>query len=199
MYFHLCTDSSVTIFRALFLILISLQLIKCSSTPEVVEPDIDLPKSHSNYVKSEVNSSAYNDIDITTLIEELEVNHPLSTLGYQERSFNSCSVKANRSTQPYCQQLYLGRINYQVMCRDSTGTVDRVTLTPLYSQKLRWKSGVIRGETKTNASGFGQVGFISPNSTAFGHLYLYLGSKIARKQFRDNWKLILPKSWCLDQ
>ena len=86
------------------------------------------------------------------------------------------------------------------MCRNSTGTVQSVTLTPLFSNKLRWKNKHgKRGLTSTDGRGYGSLGFISSNPANNGYLYLYLGSKIARKRFRDKWKLILPMSWCDSQ
>ncbi len=127
------------------------------------------------------------------------MDHPMSRLGFEEKSFNTCKVESNRSPKPLCQQLYVARLNFQVMCRNSTGTVERVTLTPLNSTKLRWKKGSKRGFTSTNSSGFGRLGFVTSYPSINGHLYLYLGSKIARKRFRDQWKLILPQSWCLAQ
>lgn len=127
------------------------------------------------------------------------MDHPLEKLGFQERSFNTCKVNSNKSPKPLCQTLYVARLNFQVMCRDSTGTVQRVNLTPLHSRKLRWKKGRKRGRTSTNSAGFGSMGFVTDYPSINGHLLLYLGPKIARKRFRDNWKLILPKSWCQSQ
>ena len=170
----------------------------CSTTPPT--PKVYLPKSQSSYSDKSYRSKKYNDIDVNALLTELKLDHPLEDIGYQERAFNTCGIDANRSKNPSCKRLYVGRLNFQVMCRDSTGTVSKVRLTPLNSKKLRWKKmGGKRGLTSTNSRGFGSLGFVSPYSSRNGHLYLYLGSKIARKRFNDRWKLILPKTWCQSQ
>lgn len=169
-------------------------LCQCSTTPK--EPKIILPKSQSSYSTKGSGSDRYNDIDLNHLYMEMNMDHPVEDLGFQERSFDTCEVEANKSKKPFCQTLYVARLNFQVMCRDSTGTVERVNLTPLARKRLRWKGGLKRGSTSTNSKGFGSLGFISRRPASHGHLYLYLGSKIARKRFQDNWKLILPKNWC---
>jgi hypothetical protein len=180
---------------ALFVGLLS--LCHCESTPE--KKKILLPKSQSSYSTQTQTRSLYNDIDVNALLVELGMDHPMEQVGFTERPFNTCQVKANRSPRPQCQRLYVTRLNFKLMCRHSTGTVERVNLTPLFTRKLRWKGGRMRGYTSTNSKGFGSLGFITPTSSRYGHLYLYLGSKIARKKFQDQWKLVLPESWCLDQ
>ncbi len=183
--------------QSVFSLCLFFLLAQCATAPE--PPKILLPKSQSTYSSRDYRSQKYNDIDVNALLAELKLDHPLEKIGFEERSFNSCKVESNKSAKPLCQNLYVARLNFQVMCRDSTGTVERVTLTPLNSQKLRWKKGAKRGVTSTNAKGFGSLGFVTDYPSANGHLYLYLGSKIARKRFKDQWKLILPKSWCLSQ
>ncbi len=178
------------VFSCLFLV-----LCQCSTTPPP-EKEVILPKSQSSYSNRDFRSNTYNDIDLNALLSELHLDHPVENIGFQERSFNTCQVEANRSKRPYCENLYVARLNFQVMCRDSTGTVERVNLTPLYSSQLRWKGASKRGITSTNSRGFGSLGFVTKTPSSSGHLYLYLGHKIARKRFRDRWKLILPQSWC---
>lgn len=185
--------------KSLSLYSLLLFLCHCATDPEPVANKEYLPKSQSSYVNQNHNSTRYNDIDLNALLDELNMNHPLETLGFQEQAFDTCQVSSNRSKTPYCQKLYVARLNFQVMCRDSTGTVEKVNLTPLTSQRLRWKRGRKRGLTSTNSQGYGSLGFVTRHPSKNGHLYLYLGSKIARKRFLDKWKLILPKSWCLSQ
>lgn len=125
------------------------------------------------------------------------MDQPINNLGFQEKSFNTCSIESNRSKSPHCQRLYVSRLNFQVVCRDSTGTVERVNLTPLTSDRLRWKKqGGKRGLASTDNDGFGRLGFITKRPSEHGYIYFYLGSKIARKRFKDNWKVVLPKNWC---
>ena len=183
-----------------FLYLISLPTLlfcsACSTTPDATD-EPDLPKSRSSYEKLDHRKS-YNDIDISSLVQELGLDQPLHEIGFREKSFNSCDIKSNRSEKPLCQRLYLGRVNFQVMCRDSTGTVEKVNLEPLDEGNLRWKRGTYKGYTRTNADGYGSIEFISTRSSMNQALYLYLGRKVARKSLKDMWKLILPKNWCLD-
>lgn len=182
---------------ALGYLLLFILLVQCTSTPQASKEY--LPKSQSNYTSRTNYTQKHNDIDVNALLEELGMDHPQHQVGYTEKSFNACKVESNRSKNPSCERLYVSRLNFQVMCRDSTGTVERVNLTPLNSGKLRWKRQGQRGYTSTNTQGYGSLGFVTPYSTRNGFLYLYLGNKIARKRFKDQWKLILPMSWCLSQ
>lgn len=175
--------------------LLFLLICQCSTTPERPKK-IYLPKSQSSYQDQSRIDSRYNDIDLNDLFYELQMDQPIERIGYQERVFDTCEVKANKSENPKCERLYVSRLNYHVMCRDSTGTVERVQLRPLSHKKLRWKSSRKRGFSSTNSKGYGSLGFITRSPASSSHLYFYLGSKIARKKFRDKWKLVLPKSWC---
>lgn len=179
---------------------LTLLLQACTSTPPPKPKKRILPKSQSSYSDRNYRAQKYNDIDINELLIELGMDHPMESVGFREKSFNTCQIESNHSPQPECQRLYISRLNFQVMCRNSTGTVQSVTLTPLFSNKLRWKNKHgKRGLTSTDGRGYGSLGFISSNPANNGYLYLYLGSKIARKRFRDKWKLILPMSWCDSQ
>lgn len=178
--------------RSLLLLLICCQ---CSTTPEK-EKTVFLPPSESTYQSNPSSGNRYNDINLNDLFHELNMSHPLEKLGYQEKSFNTCQIQSNKSQRPLCKKMYVSRLNFHVMCRDSTGTVEKVTLEPLSQKMLRWKGGPKRGRTSTDSRGYGSLGFVSKYPSSNGHLYFYLGSKIARKRFKDNWKLILPKSWC---
>lgn len=171
----------------------------CTTTPPPEKPRYTLPKSQATYKSQSPRSHRYNDIDVNALMQELDMDSPIEAIGFQENAFNTCQIRSNRSKAPLCQKLYLGRLNFQVMCRQSTGTVEKVHLTPLNSEKLKWKKGGKRGKTATNASGFGSLSFVTRKPSQQGHLYLYLGSKIARKRLKDRWKLILPQSWCRSQ
>jgi hypothetical protein len=155
-----------------------------------------LPESEKVFVQTPDVNGSFNQIDVEQLLHELDMDRPLSQLGFQEKSFNTCEIKSNNSTRPLCQRLYLVRLNFHILCRDSVGTVSTVNLQPFHSNRLRWRQQGFRGVTSTTPSGFGSLGFISPHSSAAGHLYFYLDGKIARKSLRDNWKLVLPQSWC---
>jgi hypothetical protein len=139
---------------------------------------------------------SYNQINIPALVAELKLDYPLNQLGFREQSFDTCAIESNLSSKPQCQRLYLVRVNYHILCRNSTGTVDRVRLTPMDRRKLSWKYKGFRGLTTTTSQGMGSVGFISPKSSLNGHLYLYKGRRVARKSFQDQWKMVLPKEWC---
>lgn len=179
---------------------LTLLLQACASTPPPKPKKKFLPKSQSSYSDRNYRVQKYNDIDVNELLVELGMDHPMESVGFREKSFNTCQIESNHSPAPQCQQLYISRLNFQVMCRNSTGTVQSVQLTPLFSNKLRWKNKHgKRGLTSTNGRGYGSLGFISQYPANDGYLYLYLGSKIARKRFQDKWKLILPMSWCDSQ
>ncbi|MCJ8275995.1 MAG: hypothetical protein HRT44_06960, partial [Bdellovibrionales bacterium] len=139
----------------------SLILCNCSSTPESIKKKSALPKSHSSYPKYELHKT-YNDIDVDALIRELQMNSPFNKVGFVEKSFNSCRIRSNRSPRPKCQRLFLGKVNYKVMFRRSTGTVQTVNLRPLNNSRLRWKKGKQKGYTRTNSQGFGSIYYITP-------------------------------------
>jgi len=172
----------------------------CATDPVVQEnQDEPFPKSPpSVYTQYKTVENQYNDIDLNSLSQELNMGRGIQTLGYDEKLFNTCKVKSNKSPRPYCENLYFSQLHFQMMCRDSTGTVDTVQLTPLFSDQLRWKSHGHKGFTQTNSQGFGRLDFVSKQSARQDHLYFYIGNKIARKSLKDFWKLILPQAWCAE-
>ncbi len=182
---------------ALILPILGLFFSGCVTDPVIEKDDSELlPKSQSVYTNHVPQENQYNDIDMFSLANELNMSGNTKKLGYEEKIFNTCQIKSNRSPRPYCENLYFSQLHFHLMCRDSTGTVETVRLTPLSSNKLRWKSHGHRGLTQTNSQGFGKLDFVSKNSALRDHLYFYIGNKIARKSFNDYWKLILPQAWC---
>lgn len=172
-------------------------IVRCGSTPKIEDVKrASLPPSEAEYRHANPRNGKYNQIDVGALLYELNMDRPLTQLGFTEKSFNTCAIKSNQSPTPYCQRLYLVRLNYQILCRKSTGTVTKVKLRPFYSKRLRWRHRGFRGQSETTQSGFGSLGFVSPKSAQQGRLYFYLDSKIALKRLSDNWKLVLPDSWC---
>lgn len=179
------------------LLVFVLSITACVTDPEPKEIEADsLPKSPSVYLRTNPLQNQYNDIDLNALSIELNMTNSFDQLGYQEKLFNTCEIKSNRSPRPFCENLYLSQLHFQMMCRDSTGTVEKVTLEPLISDQLRWKSRNIKGSARTNNEGFGRLDFISKQSSHKEALYFSIGNKMARKSFKDYWRLILPKNWC---
>jgi len=89
-------------------------------------------------------------------------------------------------------------VHFQLMCRDSEGTVSSVpvSLRPIVSPYITWSVGSQSGVTKTDRSGYGQFTFISGNTVKDRRLILRKGAHYVGLTVSEITKVVLPKNWC---
>lgn len=127
------------------------------------------------------------------LIEKLGMLRAPEDLGFSETRFEDC----NPSYSP-CRTRFFSVIHFQLLCRDSEGTVTEVprALAPLVSEQIRWQLGGQNGLTKTDNKGYGQFSVTSDNSTEGQRLILRIGKQFMGFTASEVSKVVLPKNFC---
>jgi len=164
--------------------------------PKVEPPPKVVAKPWGTYQSPPQRSGAYNDISLSALYRELGRDGEPTTLGYTEKSFNACEVRANRSANPLCKTLYLGTLHFRMTCRNNTGIVQSSRLLPLRLSAVTWRTGRDSGLFSTTKTGHGTIRFVANSTARFRPMKFYIGRKIVYKRLKDNWKIVLPRDWC---
>lgn len=130
----------------------------------------------------------------SVLQSRLGMIRPASDLGFQEKSFDPCLFGVSRQ----CGAKFLSVIHFQLLCRDSEGTVSEVPLSlrPINSPKITWQVGPRSGTTQTDIEGFGQVALVNDGSVRNKRLILRMGKQFVGVTASEINKLVLPQNWC---
>ncbi|NJL24139.1 MAG: hypothetical protein HC902_02475 [Calothrix sp. SM1_5_4] len=117
-------------------------------------------------------------------------------LGFQEKSFNPCSH--GRAPAQGCKNQYFTVVHFQLLCRDSEGSVSTVPLrlAPITSDRVSWKVGGRSGGTRTDKDGYGQLAVLSERSTRGQRLILRIGPQFVGLTVNEVSKIVLPKNFC---
>lgn len=120
----------------------------------------------------------------------------INKLGFEEQRFNPCEQGLEQT--PNCKQQYMTVVHFQLLCRDSTGTVSRVpnALTPLTRDQMTWKLSGKEGSTRTDVQGYGQVTLVSSRSAKGQRLILLIGKQFLGVTADEASRLVLPKNFC---
>ena len=170
-------------------------LISCSSPPEPTMEATPVYEKLGVYKESPNGSGQYNDFDLGQLKSELSFS-TVGPLGYKEVSFNSCSVKANHSLDPRCAPMFFSRLHLELYCRRTNAQGHFLTSVPLGAKVLGWRAGGRRGAFKTNSQGEADFVWVSNSRSSYQMMRMNLGPHVLKKRLKDNWKIILPESWC---
>jgi hypothetical protein len=179
-------------FSLLYLLPVLLILWSCTSAPKKPEPT----GKYGTYRSSPNGMGQYNEIDIDNLMQELKIADNKVKVGYQEKSFDTCKVQSNFSSNPLCERLYLGVLHFQMVCRTNDAIVKRKDMLPLQSQNIRWKRGYLRGLASTDEQGYGTIKFITDVSSLFRPVIFRFQGHVVFKRLKDQWQMVLPNHWC---
>ena len=171
-------------------------VVSCTTPPppEVVVP---VEKPWGTFETLPSQRGAYNQISIGALHTELQIPERRDKdIGYLEKGFNTCDVKANTSTRPSCRKMYTGSLRFRMTCRNNEGIVREADLLPLQVNNVLWKSGPRRGTFSTDADGYGVIRFISQKTARSQPMKFYMGKKVVYKRLKDLWRIVLPPHWC---
>jgi len=138
-------------------------------------------------------------VDLFKLQKILGMSRSISSLGYQEKRFNTCRDAANIFSKQNCQTGFLIVLHLQLLCRDSMGTVQHVSnfsLTPVVSSHVKWKIGSISGFSKTDRDGFGQVLLVNSYPLISKKLLLQVKNYALRLDVKQVKRIIVPEDWC---
>lgn len=166
------------------LLLIFILLTACTTTPK---PEESQPAPPSIQKEEIPRNEAY-------IQSRLGMVRPINDLGHEERRFNPC----DHGMKGACTPQYLTVMHFQLLCRDSEGTVSDVPLTlrPIHVPRVLWKIGGKSGGTRTDDEGFGQVTLISNRSTKGQRLILRIGKQFLGFTASDLSRVVLPQNFC---
>jgi hypothetical protein len=120
-------------------------------------------------------------------------------LGFFEKPINSCSLPREYRTNSNCESKYFTLINFQVMCRDSVGTVESVSedaMTPMISRNITWLLGKIRGKTYTDQNGYGNIVALTSVSSKERTFILKVKNLALGLSAGEVRRIVVPKNWC---
>lgn len=127
------------------------------------------------------------------LQSQLGLNRAPSDLGFTEKAFSPCAYGISSN----CDFQYMTVVHFQLLCRDSEGTVSAVPvdLTPIVSPNILWSVAGQSGGTPTDRNGYGHFSVITP-SPLRGRLILRKGTQYVGVSVNEVSKLVLPRNWC---
>ena len=116
-------------------------------------------------------------------------------LGFAEKTFDTCE---QGFTVTDCRRRVFTVVHFQLLCRDSEGTVQEVptTLKPLQTGRLTWRLAGRSGATKTDREGFGQLQVLSDRTLKGQRLTLRIGKQFMGFTASDLTKVVLPMGFC---
>lgn len=127
------------------------------------------------------------------LQDRLGMRRNADDLGFAEKTFKTCGEGG------VCRPQYFSVVHFQLLCRDSEGTVSNVPiqLTPLTSGRVLWQLGKLNGGTSTDAKGFGQFTVVSEKTTRGQRLILRIGKQFMGFTVSEVSKVVLPQNFCI--
>ncbi len=138
-------------------------------------------------------------IDLSSLQERLKMTRPIENLGFEEKPFSNCPP--GQSTTQACEEMAFTVVHFQLLCRQSEGTVSNVSkseLSPLVSNNVTWKIGSLSGSTSTNSKGYGSIRLVSRGSNKGKKLILQSGPQYLGLGVSEVTKIVIPWSWCAE-
>ncbi len=133
-------------------------------------------------------------VPVFQIQNEIGMNRQATDLGFAEKLFNACNFGIPGEN---CDRMF-NVVHFQLMCRDSEGTVSEVpvALRPIIAPYITWSVAGQSGSTRTDRNGFGQIAFISGRTIKEKRLILRKGAHYVGLTVSEITKLVLPKNWC---
>ncbi len=159
-------------------------------------PKVQKPKS----APREEKAAGPIVVDLEGLQRHLGMSRAPHTLGYREREFNTCSVGSGYAADRDCRTENLVVIHFQLMCRDTDGTVSEVVTAAdtaaIANQAIKWNLGKIAGVVKTDREGFAQIRTTASISQKESRLRLTSDSDFLYLRAGEISRVVTPKQWC---
>lgn len=139
-------------------------------------------------------------IDYVGLAASLGMNRSKQDLGYSEKTFDTCQVGYGFSASNNCRRETLVAINFQILCRDSEGTVSVAIahheLKPLSGRGVKW---AMRGASETmrlDGEGYGQILRTFSRSQRTERLKFTADNDFVYIRAGEAKRLVVPRNWC---
>lgn len=167
-----------------------LALASCTTTPVKPPATPSVPVDDGKEVS----------IDYESIKRHLQMDRERSSLGFAEKSFNTCQTGYGYSRSQNCRQQNLTVINFRLLCRDSEGTISTVLteadLRPLERRSVRWNLKGTQGTTYTDSDGYGQILAASSGSQKNQRVRIAIGNEFLYMKAGELQRVITPRPWC---
>ena len=122
-------------------------------------------------------------------------DRPTEDLGAVEKTFNSCSIEPHPDP---CATRFVTLIHFQLLCRDTEGTVQDAPVRPepIGIDDLQWNVGELKGTSRTDDRGFGEIIALSDRSLLEQRLTLRMGPRFLGLTVGEITKVVLPNNFC---
>ena len=136
-------------------------------------------------------------ISLSQLQNQLRLDRSLQELGLMDKIFDSCSLPVKDPTGK-CGARYFSVLHFQMVCRDSEGTVGTVVTNtrPLVSDHVEYQLAGHRGIIKTDGNGYGQLQIVTLVPVRGQRLVLTVGREFLGKEISEVEQLVVPNYWC---
>lgn len=155
-------------------------------TPSPVEPT---PQAETSSV-----------IDYYALQNHLQMDRQRESLGFSEKSFNTCDAGYGYSRSQNCHKEHFVVIHFRLLCRDSEGTISTVLteddVRPLDRRTVKWTLKGTQGTVQTDGQGYGQIVTAANISQKSQRIKLAVGSEFLYMRANEIQKVITPQPWC---
>jgi hypothetical protein len=182
---------------ALLAISIGILLAGCASSPPKQDNSITAPAEHSKSSKNEAGPQS-QPADFESMQKRLGLHRDFHELGYAEKPFDNCETESGEST--LCRRQFMVVIHFQLLCRDSEGTVSEVLsrsdMKPISERQVNWNLKGNAGDIQTDSSGFGQIRTIASVSPRGQRLKLAVGNETLYLKAGEITRVVTPKPWC---
>jgi hypothetical protein len=179
------------------IVTLGLFIAGCASAPKSMEvSDSTVPPAVALGEQPEQTAS----VDLVGIQRDLGLDRDFKSLGYQEKVFNTCEVGYGYSATKDCRKEYFVVVHFQLLCRNSVGTVSRALsstdMRPISIRPISWNLKGPTGVIRTDSSGFGQIRTVASESQKNQRLKLTLGSDFLYMRAGEITKVVTPQPWC---
>lgn len=183
------------------LILLSCFLLAaCNTVQKSPEKEKPAAETMANGPVPSAPEPEVENVDFVALQRFLGLERASQRLGYAEKSFNTCDVGYGFSKSHNCRQRYFVVVHFQMMCRDSEGTVSQIVrpsdLQANSNRSVRWNLKDYNGIATTDGDGYGQIRVVSGQSQKQQRLKLAIASDFLYLRAGEIQKVVTPRNWC---
>lgn len=190
----------------IFLTALALALVSGCATIDTYDPNYESPDPRPRPKKqapaprpksrpTPESAPEATTIDLNEIQQQLKIHRPVTELGFTQKKFDLCQL-GHKET---CGRQYFSLIHFQIVCRDSEGTVEYVSeaeLEPLAHREIQWKLGNNEGTLQTDHQGYGQIRTATLSPVGDDRLMLINGRLSLGLSASEVTRLMVPKNWC---
>ena len=186
--------------KKLPVILFGFFLYSCNHAPIKTQASPPPRVAPAPSAPEESNEAVLENIDVDGLKTFLKMNRKFDRLGFVEKKFNTCEVGYGYSSTHNCRTKTFVVLQFQLMCRDSEGTVTEA-LTPqdlraISNQSVKWTMKNLAGRIITDSEGYGQIVTLSNQSQRYERLKLSVRNDFLYMKAGELTQMVTPQSWC---